>query len=316
MEPFATARAAITDAETAYLDLKARYDALLNPPEPPPPPPPPEPPAPVPVPVPIPPNPSGIQIPTNDLPGWKLAWSEDFDKPAAKGHIRDVYGDKLKFYPPLPTTTYYPDTSHRGRYETDNIEAMNSCLRYHVHTTKDAAGTAIHHVACVLPHLSTLGQYGAVSGGRFAVRWRSDPLHTYKNAWLLWPLAGTNTKDAAGNPGGNGEIDHPECSLTSGYIDAYMHRQAAITGSDQDHRRSAALHLTDWHTCVIEWRMGKSCAFFVDDVQLGATITSRVPSTPMRWTLQTETSLDKTVPIDNAADGYVEIDWLAYWAPV
>lgn len=273
-----------------YDDLLVKYNDLLNPPPPPPPP----------------PGPSGEAIPTGDLPGWKLAWSENFDKPAAEGQIRAVYGNRMMFYPPRVDQAFYTDTKKRGHYETNNLSADGGMLRYHVHTTADG----IHHVGAIIPTLSAKdaahGAYGSVSGGRFAVRWRSSRLPTYKVAWLLWPKDSDWPK--------NGEIDFPECSLDgASTIHGFMHRQGATVGSDQDSVSTTAKP-TDWHTCVTEWVMGQSCKFFLDGLLI-KTVRDRVPATPMRWTLQTETSLDTTKPIDNSAAGYVDIDWLAYWAP-
>jgi hypothetical protein len=51
---------------------------------------------------------------------------------------------------------------------------------------------------------------------------------------------------------------------------------------------------------------------YLDGRIIGST-TTRVPSVPMHWVLQTETSLS-TVP-SNATNGHVLIDWVSVWSP-
>ena len=52
--------------------------------------------------------------------------------------------------------------------------------------------------------------------------------------------------------------------------------------------------------------------FILDGVTVGST-TDRIPNTPMRWVVQTETSLDGSIP-PQSADGYVYIDYAKVWA--
>ena len=52
--------------------------------------------------------------------------------------------------------------------------------------------------------------------------------------------------------------------------------------------------------------------FSLDDKVIG-TSTSGVPSTPMNWLLQSETSLDG--PPANGAVANIYVDWVAAWAP-
>lgn len=243
-------------------------------------------------------TPSGEPMPTGNLPGWRLTWSEDFNIDCPEGGFVAAY-PKIDTYP-----TTYKDTSQRGVYDPGIVSVSGSIARKRIHT--DAAG--IHRVAALVPRLGSQlgGKWGDVSGGRFAVRFRADHLPTYKMAWLLWPQSNHSLPD--------GEIDFAECGLINETISGYMHKQGAIKAGDQ-----VAVHTNAspfvWNTCVIEWRMGSSLAFFINGVQQGLTLTAQVPATPMHWVLQTETTLDKGVAIDSSAAGNVEIDWIAYWSP-
>ncbi len=137
--------------------------------------------------------------------------------------------------------------------------------------------------------------------GRYAIRFRADAVKGYKAAWLLWPKSGTWPRD--------GEIDFPEGNLDQ-KISAFMHRQGATAGSDQDAYNTQST-FTSWHTAVIEWGPGQT-RFLLDGTVIG-TSTSRIPNTAMHWVIQTETALDGTTPADSA-QGHVQIDWVAVWS--
>ena len=238
-------------------------------------------------------------MPTTDLPGWKLVWSEDFDTDCEEGQFPDGY-PTINVYPDT-----YPDTSKRGRYDPTIISCHGSVLRKRIHTTPDS----VHHVAAILPKLSSDGKWGDVTSGRFAVRFRSDLIPTYKMAWLLWPIMGNK------DPLMHGEINGPEGGL-GGIIKGYMHRKGAPNPGPVDQRvfRSTQTSLL-WRTFVIEWIAGVSVTMYLDGVQLGDPETRGVPDVAMHWVLQTETALDRKIPIDPTATGNVEIDWVAVWKP-
>jgi hypothetical protein len=62
----------------------------------------------------------------------------------------------------------------------------------------------------------------------------------------------------------------------------------------------------------MEWEAGVRCAFYMDGVILGTPITSRVPNTPMRLVIQTETWLGSGPPPEGA-DGHVYLDWIVIY---
>jgi beta-glucanase (GH16 family) len=133
--------------------------------------------------------------------------------------------------------------------------------------------------------------------GRYAVRFRADPVPGFKLAWLLWPVSERWPQD--------GEINFPEGDLDGG-INAFMHRLGATDGGDQDVYGTDGASFAHWHTAVIEWRPGR--VRFVFDGRVIGESTRRVPNTAMRWVLQTETSLDAAPAI--GAGGHVQVDWV------
>ncbi len=63
----------------------------------------------------------------------------------------------------------------------------------------------------------------------------------------------------------------------------------------------------DWHVATMEWT-AEAVRFWWDG-ELVASTTGAVPSTPMRVTLQAETTVDdRRVPADSA--GHVLVDWV------
>jgi beta-glucanase (GH16 family) len=205
---------------------------------------------------------------------------DDFTTPFAEGQF--------------PTAGWgaYPygwkDTSKNGTYDPSIVSAHDGLLDVFIRTTN-----GVHRVASFGPSMY-------LSEGKFVIRFRADAMHGYKGAWLLWPQSETWPRD--------GEIDFPEGDF-DGTISAFMHRQGATTGSDQD-AYSTSARWTDWHTATIEWRP-TFVRFTLDGTVIG-TSTSRIPNTPMRWQIQNETTLAGFVPADSVS-GHVLIDWVAVW---
>lgn len=167
-------------------------------------------------------------------------------------------------------------------------------LDTHIRTTN-----GVHRVAAYGPKFAN----GATTQlyGRYEVRFRADSMHGYKGAWLLWPSSEVWPRD--------GEIDFPEGDFDS-YIYAFMHRQGATSGSDQEAFATMA-RWTDWHTAVIEW--APTYVKFILDGRVIGTSTSRIPNTPMRWVIQNETTLSGFVPADSVS-GHVYLDYVKVWS--
>lgn len=247
---------------------------------------------------------SGSGMPTEDLPGYHIVFSDDFVTDAPLGSwgpgVDDAPGSYAGRWRMYGDGT--PDTAGNnlgypsGYYPTKTVSVQNSILRTFVHTE---SGT--HMASALLPKFGT--ELGNQLYGRYAVRMRSDSVSLYKVAWLLWPQSETWPRD--------GEIDFPESALDGDTVSAFMHRQEGVDGGDQDGYEVAA-SLNDWHTYVIEWGPTE-CNFYMDGVLVGSS-TSRIPDTPMHYIMQTETNLS-TEPSDGAS-GYVECDWIVIWAKV
>lgn len=258
------------------------------------------------------PSPSGEPMPIGDLPGWQQIFTDDFNDDVALGDFPEMVRDKWWAYP-------YPWRDTKGQrtsnpvvggwyYPERTVSIANGVMNIWLHTEWfDGAHRRL--VAAPVPKIfgaDTSGTQGQLYG-RYAIRFRADPVAGYKTAWLLWPDSGVHPRD--------GEIDFPEGDLTE-TIKGFMHWQNATDGSQQYYALSEQSYY-DWHTAVIEWEADR-VAFYLDDNLLfnasqgKSEWFDRIPNTPMHWVIQTETRLDNIQPAITD-QGNVEIDWVAVW---
>jgi hypothetical protein len=236
-------------------------------------------------------DPSGVPAPSRDLPGWRLVFVDDFRSRIRLGR----FGRSAKWNPyPHP----WRDTSRNGTYWPEHgLSTHDGVLDIWLHTERDG-GEDTHVVNAPQPVIP--GVERGQLYGRYAIRFKADPVPGYKTAWLLWPDSGERHE---------GEIDFPEGSL-NGTISAFLHPVDARSGSDKSSFATRATYRS-WHTAVIEWSPGR-VAFLLDGRKIGV-VTSRVPDRPMHWVIQTETQLSGGPPPDDAS-GHVYIDWVAAYA--
>lgn len=259
---------------------------------------------------------SGRHAPTDDLPGWQLAFVDDFNVDVPLGSF-PADPTRWRAYP-----NTYIDTSGRGRYEpAKTISCAGSKMLLHVWWED---GYDKPHVACPCPIIvpgSPLPHTHLY--GRLAVRWRlkSNNGNGFKTAWLLWPLSNSH----ANAEGGDGEIDFPEIIDFSPdgkaiALKGFVHWQEGYlpASSYQTKIVDTTIDATQWATDVIEWSPGL-VVFLRNGVEMGRltdadlTPPHSIPNTPMSWRLQTETALGAgtdTVPTD---DMEIEIDWVGAW---
>lgn len=237
-------------------------------------------------------DPSGEAMPVGDLPGWKQVFTDDFAVDVPLGSFPAAVSTKWDAYP-----DGWKDTSKNGTYSPSKVVSVRGGLmNMHLHTEN-----GVHRVAAPVPRLpGAVGPAGGQLYGRYAVRYRADPVPGYKVAWLLWP----DTDDWA-----DGEINFPEGDLVD-TATGFMHYRNSPRKQDQ-HPSGAAFG--SWHTAVIEWTPERT-TFLLDGAIVGSsTDASKIPATPMHWVLQTETVLKGPKPSDTAA-GDVQVDWVAAYA--
>lgn len=264
-------------------------------------------------------DPSGQPMPAGDIPGWHQVFADNFANdnvpvgafsgcswPTGRT-IAQMGCTGLAAYPDVQAKWgAYPDgsadTSHNGTYyPSRTVSIKNGLMNLHVHT-ETLNGRVVHMVSAPMPKVPGGVNGGGLRYGRYVIRFRSDALRGYKIAWMLWPDTEIWPQD--------GEIDFPEGDL-DGSFSAFMHHMGASSGTQQDAYPTNARY-TSWHTASLDWR-STSCRFTLDGNVIGTSY-NHLPSTPMHWVLQTETTLDGTIP-SNATAGNVQIDWVAAYTP-
>lgn len=226
--------------------------------------------------------PSGQSMPVGDLAGWQQVLAEDFAVDAPRGRVEPLYTDSLEVY-----EAGIRDTAGRAVYDPARVLSVSdSVLRMHLHTHLGVPRSAV-----VVPD----GWEGQTYG-RYSVRFRADPVPGYGLAFLLWPTD---------NLWERGEIDFPEGPLT-GAMQAFNH----CVGEPERNCLvlSPGRSFDKWTTATIEWTPTR-LSFWLDGVEIGATVED-IPSSPMRWTLQSGSQEGMPPP---SAKGDIEIDWVVVY---
>jgi hypothetical protein len=236
-------------------------------------------------------------MPSTDLESLRLVLTDDLSiyGQVPLGSFPQATGGRWGGYGPD-----VHDTTGFGVYDMNRtISIVDGVLDIWLHTEE-----GVHYVAAPWPIIP--GTEGSsLWYGRIEFAFRAEPVPGYKTAWLLWPDSGRWP--------GDGEIDFPEGDLDGvAAISGFMHRQNAKRAGDQDVRTDGVYANNVWHTAAIVW-LPDLCEFWLDGVQLGTSITERVPHTPMHWIFQTETKLDFSNPPPDESQGHVQVDWVAMW---
>jgi hypothetical protein len=251
--------------------------------------------------------PSGECLPTDDPTGWRRVFADDFTEtvPAGGWTGCSAYGWRCSGLPEAYRSGWWafpegwPDPSGYGGYSpARTLSAHDGLLDIHMHTDQ-----GVHLASAPVPLIHGNGGPLGRLYGRYAVRFRSDPLHGYKIAWLLWPDSETWPRD--------GEIDFPEAEL-DGSIAGFVHHRMGTAPDDQTGFSTGVPFAGAWHTAVIEWTRNR-VRFLLDGTLAGET-TERIPDTPMHWVLEATVTLDGYEPEDSA-EGHILIDWVAVSVP-
>lgn len=226
---------------------------------------------------------------------WTLIFEDHFNTNIAEGSFPSGDTNVVGGWSSYPYG--WKDTSKNGTYNPRIVSVTNGVLQKRIRYEN-----GVYNVAAIMPNIGGDTDVRNQLYGRYEVRFQSDPVEGYKVAWLLWPKSEVWPRD--------GEIDFPEGNLNS-YIAGYVHYQNGTWGGDQKVCEPRTdLVAGRWHTAVIEWEPNR-VGFYLNGA-LFCEATSRIPNTPMRWVLQTETRLSGGVPPTGAA-GSVYIDYVKVW---
>lgn len=230
---------------------------------------------------------------------YTLKYLEDFNQPAAIGSVRTQYG-KMGYY------DGFTDTSKLGLNAPDKVLSVHDgVLDVWLHSEN---GQPL--VSTVLPD-----NYAPHTHGRFSVRMWTDVAAKgtgYKLVPLLWPTS---------NDWNQGEVDWPETD-----IGGYPSPASAVPGTLQYDEGTNSSSMTflptkvypawattaGWHVYTTQW--DTEGLYFYMDGELVASITdqSKLPTNPMRYTLQFETWIGEGA-VPTSTSTHVLVDWVAIW---
>ena len=236
------------------------------------------------------PGPSGVPVPTGNLPGWQLTYSQDFN------------GTTLP--PGWDAYSGEPGGDPYGYWDPANVTVSNGELHLRTKANDDPQSSNTYSTGGV-------GFYGnSQEYGMYLVRMKGDyePGLQISNIALLWPADGNTWPP---------EMDfyEDEGGSRSGFT-ASLH-----PGSDGDDccvvRHTLANAATQWHTYGIIWTP-TSITYTIDGRPWGVVQKSQLsgpgewPSIPMNLDLQSQ-NLGPAQP--NGSIETMTVDWVAEYAP-
>lgn len=255
---------------------------------------------PTPTPTPTPSTPSGEAMPVGDLTGWKQVFTDDFTNGNVPvGSFPGSYGTKWSVgYGDNVPDTAGKNNGGRSVYMPSKVLSINNgVMNMYLHSENGKS-----YGAAPMPKVNKqTWPYNGQLYGKWTVRFKSDAIHGFKTAWLLWPDSGLWN---------DGEIDFPEGDL-DGTISAFHHCVGANPANNCLAVGTQA-KFTDWHTASIEWSPGR-VTFILDGKQIGTT-TNSVPTKPMHYVMQTESCFGGSSDCPAAgASANLQVDWIAVY---
>jgi hypothetical protein len=240
-------------------------------------------------------DPSGVAMPTGNLPGWHQVFADNFTgRPIDQcwGAYSGVPGSSPSAYwtpshvvvsDGIAQLKTYPDPAFGGRWVTGGVSSAG-CLKQ--------------------------------TYGKYEIRFKIDKADGVKYAILLWPATGSwpcSGEVDFGEDGGGGRTN---TTLTDHYCNS--------SGEDAILPQvSIASDFSQWQTLGIEWTHNQ--IVWTLNGKTEATINSpHVPSGPMEMDVQTETNTDCTantpswqcINTTTPTTANLDIDWVVAYAPI
>ncbi len=231
-------------------------------------------------------GPSGEAMPTGDLPGWKLVFSDDFNGTALNMRAWGTYSGQ-------------PGGDPGGLWDPSHVVVHDGVLE--LQTYRDPA-FGNRWVSGGLSSAPALRQ----TYGKYLVRFRIDQGHGIAGIMLLWPSTSGWPPEIDFAEDGGGTRTETTATLHYGAKDTQIAR--SVTGD-----------FTLWHTVGVEWSPGH-LVYTLDGSAWGTVSTSQVPGGPMELDLQTQAGTcgqadtpcpDATTP----AHVNMQVDWIAAYRP-
>jgi hypothetical protein len=228
-------------------------------------------------------------VPTTSPKGWTPLWTDDFT------------GTQLRAgwfqYP-----KGWRDTSKVGAYNPDFTSVHDGVLDIWLASAGEPQVNALCPAFVGATSCPANVRYGRVS-----VKWWASPSlgGWYQFIQMFWPASNNKARD--------GEVDFPETQVGGKQtMSGYVHQTPGC--GTQGIMPRFPFNTDEWHVTTIEWLPGH-VRFIADNVLVYDYHSRCVPTTAMRWVLQTQTSLHLAGWVDPTVQGHVLIDWVAVWKP-
>lgn len=233
---------------------------------------------------------------------WALSFQDDFVELAKPGTFLSTYSDWSAYPANYSTTAGQQDGVNRGdHYDIDNISVtdVGNTRLLNCHMRPRSKTSDKKNWGCApAPQFDVGFGKGRAKSMKLEMRVRiPNPSPGWNVANLLW-------FDDKPWPTG-GEIDFWEQSVTD-TVGAFFHYDNGQNGGDRLQFATTVLP-TSWHIIGFEFISGKSYKQFLDGVQIGSTVKTRVPATPGRLVLQNEPVGEPLAGVD------VQYDWVTVW---
>jgi beta-glucanase (GH16 family) len=240
------------------------------------------------------PDPSGVPIPTGNIPGWREVFHDDFTEANMASNWQwSAYwgqpgGDPGGFWDPNHAVISNGELSLKGYKDDSNVIYGEPPGAY------ETAG------------VSSSPSF-AQTYGKYLVRFRMDQGQGNAGVLLLWPANGSWPP----------EIDFSEDNGATPRSTTYATLHYGANNSTIG--KSTAVNLTQWHTLGVEWTKGR-LVYTLDGKNWATVSNKNVPNIPMVLTMQTQawacgTSTWEQCPNANTpAEVDMQIDWVVAYA--
>jgi myo-inositol-hexaphosphate 3-phosphohydrolase len=225
-------------------------------------------------------SPSGIAVPTGDLPGWTLSFTDDFLGTSLNLEEWHTYSGR-------------PNGAPLAQWDPSHVVVQDGLLELQTYQDPE------------YPGLWTSGGLKldlSQTYGKYLVRFRMDEGDGVAGISLLWPT----DKDWPYED----EIDFAEdAGGDRSYTTSTLHYGTA-TDHHMVHRKTSG-DFSEWHTLGVEWLEGK-LNYTLDGVVWAIVDDTHVPNIPMQMAIQTQTwdVYPTTPPLVT-----MQVDWIAVYAP-
>ena len=230
--------------------------------------------------------PGGVAMPTGNLPGWQMVFSDDFNGTSLNQDAWGPYSGQ-------------PGGDPGGWWDPSHVVVRNGMLELQNYRDPAFGNRWVSGGVSSAPALKQ-------TYGKYLVRFRIDKGNGIAGIALLWPSGDgwPPEIDFAEDGGGN----RAETTATLHY-----------GAGDSQIARSVSADFSLWHTIGVEWTPGH-LSYTLDGAFWGTVSDANVPAQPMEMDLQTQAGtcgdqLTSCPDVTTPAEVTMQVDWVVAYQP-